>query len=512
MRVSIALLVVLLIGGVAVAEKAKAREAAKVYSRAGEQGKVVVKIKEGQVMRIDRKEGRWFKVRVAGRTGWIPRAKVSIIEEDEIARNTRRRPFVDGRGTKRGFGGGTGPEDRVGADAVDPDKGGGDGGGDEGGDDGGDDEPTTKKPTTKKPTTKKPTTKPDPDEDGDTDGEEPSSSDDTEEADDRPRVRVAAKATIYSEADEDSEEAEWSVKPDMILFPTGKKGKFTEVENEEGDIGFILTAKVAAVESKGGGGDDRGDGKPSKPGKIDINGRLGVTILQQGMRSDGAQMLPDNYNLSTSAATIAAGGSYLRPYGKKYVIGGELAIDIAKAVPGVKALMGQTTAITLYHINLRGEFGLATKRKSGLMLLGRLGFRFQSYQVGNNTDLTKNTARLPSEILKAPTLGGAVAIPNLTKKIGLRFSLDAVLIGASLAQTKNLEDGNKAGMRGAVLGAGFTYRWKPKLDIHATYDFNYSRYNFGTPIAGSMRGHMGTGEVKRTDTFHGVAVGVATGF
>ena len=47
-----------------------------------------------------------------------PRSKVDMADGDDIARNTRRRPFVDGRSKKRGFGPEEGPEDRIGADAV----------------------------------------------------------------------------------------------------------------------------------------------------------------------------------------------------------------------------------------------------------------------------------------------------------------------------------------------------------------------------------------------------------
>src|SRR4051812_29251672 len=101
------------------AEKVKANQIAKLYSRAGEQSPVILKLKPGQTMTVLAKDGRWIKVRVSGRTGWIPRSKVDLPEEDdEIARNTRRRPFVDGRGTRRGFGGEAGPDDRVGADAT----------------------------------------------------------------------------------------------------------------------------------------------------------------------------------------------------------------------------------------------------------------------------------------------------------------------------------------------------------------------------------------------------------
>src|SRR5262245_17007051 len=117
-------LVVLILGmlawpSIGLAEKVKTNQSTKLYTRAGEQSPVLLKLKAGQTMTVLAKDGRWLKVRVSGRTGWIPRSKVDMPpDEDEISRNTRRRPFVDGRGTKRGFGGESGPEDRVGADAT----------------------------------------------------------------------------------------------------------------------------------------------------------------------------------------------------------------------------------------------------------------------------------------------------------------------------------------------------------------------------------------------------------
>ncbi len=120
MRVRV-LLLGLVIGAALVspawAEKARTNQSTKVYNRAGEHGKVLARVKEGQTVTILAKDGRWIKVRVAGRTGYIPRSKIDI-PDDEISRNTRRRPFVDGRGTKRGFGGEEAPDDRVGADAT----------------------------------------------------------------------------------------------------------------------------------------------------------------------------------------------------------------------------------------------------------------------------------------------------------------------------------------------------------------------------------------------------------
>ena len=532
MRVRLAFLAVIacgLGGGSAFADKAKAKEAAKIYSRAGEQAKVVVEVKAGQVMRIDRTDGRWLKVRVSGRTGWIPRSKVELLDDDEVARNTRRRPFVDGRSTKRGFGGQQAPADRVGADAVDvdvdvdtdnePKPGKGTGAGKGKGkpkvtdtEDDPEDKPKPGKGKGKgrdkgkpKVTDVDPEDEPRPKRAQD---DEPVIKDDADDhvVDDRPKVRVTGAAKIYTEASDESEPAEWTVKPDMVLYPTRTKGKFTEVENEEGEIGFILSSKVDTI-----GVVEHADeiGAPARR-EIDVRGRLGVTFIKQGLHSDGPKMLPDNYDLSTSAATIALGGGYLHR-GKRFVVGGDVSLDVAKALPGISAPMNQTTGITLYQLDVRGVVGIDLKRSSGMTVLGRFGLRYQSYQVSDVEDLTKNTAKLPSEIVTAPTFGVALALPRLTSKIGLQLSLDTMLVGASVKQTKNLEDGSDANVKGAMANLGVTYHWKQQVDIHASYDLDYMKYGFGAPLATSMRGHTGSA-ITRTDLFHAFTLGIAKGF
>src|ERR1041384_5574733 len=91
-----ALFVVLILGLAwsrpADAEKVKTNQSTKLYSRAGEQSPVILKLKPGQSMTVLAKDGRWLKVRVSGRTGWIPRSKVDMpTDDDEVARNTQRR-------------------------------------------------------------------------------------------------------------------------------------------------------------------------------------------------------------------------------------------------------------------------------------------------------------------------------------------------------------------------------------------------------------------------------------
>jgi hypothetical protein len=151
MRVSALILlgIILEVSAPAHAEKVKTNQQTKLYSRPGEHGAVLLKVKSGQNMTVLAKEGRWLKVRVQGRTGYVPRSKVDMPDGDEIVRNTRRRPFVDGRSTKRGFAGDQGPDDRVGADATgDGAQSGGDD--DDKGDKGDDDSGSKKKPAASK--------------------------------------------------------------------------------------------------------------------------------------------------------------------------------------------------------------------------------------------------------------------------------------------------------------------------------------------------------------------------
>jgi len=481
------------------AEKVKTNQPTTLLSRPGERGKVLLTVQEGKGMTVIAKDGRWLKVRVSGRTGWVPRSKVDV--SDEIARNTRRRPFVDGRGKGRGFGGEEGPGDRVGADAIgdgaEPntevavDNGGkgnggkgnggkgnggkGNGGkGNKGGDKGGGDDGVVEE------------------EDGDV----------------RATARVKSKTVALADPAEDAEEA-FPATPGTVLYPTGNtKGKYTEVENDDGDLGYVLTAALEVEEPKGGdvvddGGDDDEGGKARGGRQIDARARLGVTLFSQAATTG---------TIRTSAVTLALGGTYLMPYKAKFMIGGEATYDYAKAYPGVRNADGGTTSIGLHNLRLRALGGYDMKKSNGMMLFGRLGLHYQSYQVASVGDLTKNKSKLPSEIITAPALGGGIAIPRLSKKIGLHASLDLILF-SSVKQTKNLEDGLSPSGRGALLELGMTYRWRKDLDIIAAYDLTYFSMSYGARDPDSKRDPlMGNATFSRGDQFHAFTAGVGKAF
>jgi hypothetical protein len=146
-----------------------------------------------------------------------------------------------------------------------------------------------------------------------------------------------------------------------------------------------------------------------------------------------------------------------------------------------------------------------------MTIFGRLGYRYQGFLVDNVTSMTANPAKLPSEVLQAPTLGAMLLIPRLSDKIGLRATLDAVLFGGSLTQTKGYEDGVSPSAKVYCIGATVTYKWKKDMDLQGGYDFDLTSIDFGKPTATNLRGHTGT-DVSRTDYFHMVTFGITRGF
>jgi hypothetical protein len=153
-------------------------------------------------------------------------------------------------------------------------------------------------------------------------------------------------------------------------------------------------------------------------------------------------------------------------------------------------------------------------KKNGMLVFGRFGYRYQALTIDNYNNHMQNPAGLPQEVLQAPTLGAGLAMPKLADKIGLSFSLDAILFASNVTQTKGLADGSTPAAKAFYLGSVFTYRWKKEMDLQATYNLDYASYDFGAPYTDpilNMRGHTGT-DTKRTDLFHTLVFGVTKGF
>jgi SH3-like domain-containing protein/opacity protein-like surface antigen len=514
MRGSFAVLVVVLglvvgASSFAAAETVVATGSGAIYLKPGESSKVVTKIKSGEELTVLRREGRWIKVRVRGRTGFIPRTKVSGGEKDgdegeePIERQTRRRPYVDGRSTDRGWGGEP-PEDRRAVDAVDnvdakdpvPPR-----------------DEVRERPEPRKPPPEDPVEGPAPkavpkaerkpevrETRAPREAKATPADDDDEptKTSERPRIRLSKEASLRAKP------AASSMKVATVdageYFLVEERPGWAHIESEDGERGWV-SSKLIISGGEGGGR------RPSRR-LIAAGAQLGYTSVVQGTRTTGgAKGVPDNYNLSTSGVNVRVDAMVAVPVKKKFYAGGELVYVGTKALPGI-VFMGKTTGISMQNLDVRavGGYRLGDTR----VVWGHLGYHYDMFSVANVADFTKNTAKLPSESLSGLTVGVAFSADRVVSKLGVNVGLDA-LLGGSRSQTKNLEDGTKPSATALWASAGASYPLTGNTTVGFGYRLAYVSNSFGGPPPTSMRGHTG-GVVSRTDVCHALSLGVSQAF
>ncbi|HEX7836807.1 MAG TPA: hypothetical protein VF469_05055, partial [Kofleriaceae bacterium] len=320
----------------------------------------------------------------------------------------------------------------------------------------------------------------------------------------RPMAHVAKSTDIYNDPDAKSGTS-FTAQPRTALYVGEEKGKWTFVENDEGEAGFVLTSKLDLDTPAGG----------PRARAIDLRGGLGFASVSQSVTTPGGTApVPDNYTAGSSTVALALGARVLYPSKKRYWLGGEFSYDFDRTLFGgienTQNGMKSTTSFTFHNFNLRALGGYDLQNKYGMVAFARLGFHYDSFQVSDVADFTKNTAKIPNQIIEGPTLGGGLAIPRLTSTLGIEASLDLMLLGASVQQTKNLEDGTGPGAKAVYFGGVLNYRWKPKMDIQGILDLGYTSVSFsGAAPATSMRGHTGTGVSSGSDLNATASVGIA---
>jgi uncharacterized protein YgiM (DUF1202 family) len=510
------------------ADEVRTTHTTKILKRPGEQSPVVIRVSAGHEMEVLEEQGRWIKVKVEGHEGWVTRTSVeSTTEAREVQRNTRRRPFVDGRSLRRGWSGDA-PDDRVGEDATADD----DAPAAKSDDDDGDDAPAKPK---KKAAAKKMKAHHASDDDATA-----SASDDDDDDRPAPKAKKHAKKHVSDDGDDDADddsaksddddaqaeeqepekkmmmvtadEVDLRAKPskhgkavltvgkgDRLAFvETSDDGKWVEVENEDGDAGWIRAKDVQE------------DGHKQREMRADA--RIGFASVGESFKSDGSGNLA-NYKLGSAAVAVALGGSADWKYGTNYRIGAELQYIGAKATPGVRYTDGTTSTdipFTTHDIDVRLRAGYDLHSPKGTIVWGHLGYHYGMFSVDNVGDLTKNLAHLPSEILSGPTVGFGLEMPKLGEKVGARASAD-LLYPATRTQTKGLEDGLSSKAMAAYLSAVISYRWKSDMTLDAGYRLDYATTTWSGAAAASMRGTNST-TAARTDLTHVLSVGIAKSF
>ncbi len=492
-------LLLVLGGSLASAEKVKTTRTTKIMKRPGEQEAVVTRVPAGRSLTVIDEKGRWLKVRANGRTGWVARSSVKTASAREVPRNTRRRPFVDGRSTRRGWAG-EAPDDRVGADAVDED----------------DDKPKKKKAKKAKKARRDEDFEDEDDEDFDEDEDE---GDDEEMASEDEDCE-----------DEDCEDAAPEEPKERVAFVSVKKAKLLSKPSKKGKSrGRVKKgARVVVLEEKNGwmlvdDGDSSGWVKKTdvyEPGNrpmrtIHLDAGLGFERMAQVFRSQGnTDDSPiANYDVAAAAAAIHAQADMVQKYKANYLLGGELRFDMGKSAPGIRYNDGTNAAdipYTTYDVDLRALAGYDFHHKTGAAAFGRVGYHYGMFAVANVSDFTKNLAHLPSEILAGPTVGVGADLPRITDKLGGSIRADYLVMGKR-QQTKGLEDGAVSTVKALWAGAVVNYQWKPSMTLNAAYGYDYSKTVWTGAATGSMRA-PGVNGAARLDVTHQLVVGLTKTF
>lgn len=506
--------VVALAPSVAAGETVVAKDSAEVYLRPGESSKVVVRIKPGEELTVLRRDGRWVKVRVRGRTGFIPRTKVSGGEDErseEVERQTRRRPYVDGRSTDRGWGGEP-PEDRRGVDAVDnvdpgappPEP-----------------EVRAKEPEVrvKEPVKepREPKSKGDPKAGGKKDvvvqiEEEPRPAPKAEPRRPAPRQgRPERKRRLITLENEVELRAKPGTSAKKVAtagagehFVIDERNGWSKLETDDGEQGWVSNQTLRSTAER-------------KSGRrlLAASAQLGFSYMVQGTRTTGGVVgAPDNYNLITPGATVTVGGLAAFPVSRSLYAGVSLGYSGTKAKDvefndKVNARVTKT-GISTHAFDVRALGGYMFGGSLGLSAWARLGYHYDMFSVADVGDFTKNGARIPSERLSGGTVGAALVVDRLTRKIGASVMVDA-LVFANREQTKNLEDGTSPSTSGVWVTAAGAYRLGRSLNLELSYKLTALSNTFGAPPEQSLRMHTGT-SVSRADVSHLIGLGVNQAF
>ena len=534
-----------LTAGDARAERVRTTESTKVYKRTGEQSDVVTRVAKGTTLQVVATQGRWLKVRVNGRTGWVMRTSVESLGPATLPRNTRRRPFVDGRSLRRDESSDA-PEDRVGGDAIDGE---GDGREVRGGDDDDDDDrdgdrrkPARDDRDDDRDDRRKPA-RDERDDRDDGDRRKPARDDRDDDRDRRKparddrddRERGAGGDDIDldlrgDDGDGDDEEEEEPAGPPTLTVRVARAELFERPSDSadpvltlrEGDrvilleehrSGRWLRVEVADDDAVSGylardavGSDDDDDGATGPARRaITASARLGFASIGGTFRSDGAMLAagpPSEYPFGSGAVALSVGAEATFPIKPRILVGGSVRYLGCVGTPGI-AFAGQNVGFTTHDLDLLAIGGYDLRGRRGLTVFGRAGLHFGRFSV---SDLA-NPARLPVETLLGPVVGAEVRVRRVTRRVGVHASVDLMPTGKR-EQTKNQGDGQLAATRSLWLQLSGTYAWRTHWRLDAGYQLGYA----ATRWVGSSDRHMNATGATRSDLAHLFSVGATRPF
>lgn|GEM_PF-1903933 len=480
------------------AETIRATQQTRVMSRPGERSRVITRVSSGRKMVVLARRGRWIKVRVNGRTGWVTRTSVVRTRNARTARRrTRRRPFVQGRSKRRGWSGNA-PKDRVGADAVDEET---------LSDDDFDDPPKRRRPKRRARRKKVKVRESRRVARRSFDEEEEALPRDEPKAEKKPVlpsvVVSVEESRLYRKPSSRSRRVLTVEQGDKLsMVKKSRSGRWMLVRDSDGESGWIRSDDVQAATYK----------YPKTLKRIGAS--IGYTSWASQFASDGTGEF-SNYNISTAAAALNLRAEYLQNYSKDYLLGVEGNYNGLRASPGIRVTNAAgdvaDIAFTRHAVNLTAKAGYKLNNKMGAVVFARAGYYYAMTEIHDGENLDVNIARLPSEVLQGITVGASVEAPQFSDKVGVRISIDALYPNGKLEQTSGLEDGAVSKVFAAWATGHVIYQWKPNMTLEGIYRYSYTKAEFEGAAMDSER-LSGATQAARKDVGHTIMIGLGKKF
>lgn len=456
---------------VAQADDVQATRSAAIMASPGEQARAVTRVRAGTKMTVLERKGRWLKVRVNGRTGWITQSNVSSGQARTPVRKQRRRAFVEGRSKSRSSDRKGAPSDRVGADAM--------------ASDGFDDDEDFDDD--------------DFDDDDDDDDEGFDDDDDDDDAEVAPETVVATAKIRMRRKPSNKAKAIGKARSGDRLFVIERDGSWIKVENNDGETGWVRSSDV-----------ENGSFKYKKY-NMRYFGSLGYEAISQDFSTPNDCTLC-NYKLSSGAMAINLGGEVIYDYSKEYLVAGEANYRYTRANPGIRFVdpndgTPADISFQVHRIDVGARVGYKLGKATGMAAYGRVGYHYNRFGVDEVENFAVNLPRIPSEILSGFTVGVLLDVPQFNPKIAFRIGAD-ILASGTRVQTAGLEDGQLSDSAAIWGHARLDYQWKPNMKVTGQYHYTGYTTKWQGMAEASMRDHAST-EAQRNDVVHALFVGVS---
>ncbi len=229
--------------------------------------------------------------------------------------------------------------------------------------------------------------------------------------------------------------------------------------------------------------------------QVALDAGVGLVTMSQAFASRSTQFL-GNFELKSAAATVNVGSTARYKFVGGTEIGADFGYRFMAATPGIRVVNAnnenEDLSVMAHVLDAGARIGTRGKGANAPAVYGRLGYHIEATKIDQSA-----SAKLPSDTVKGPTIGGGIDVPGLTEHLGFQSEFN-LLYPASREQTAGLREGTKDSTYGVLGGARMNYRVNPRWTVSGNYQFNYIK----TEFQGTNERIPGIDRAERSNTAH----------